>query len=390
MARVLAILLALAVVGCEQENQDATPIVHQELVPELRAYAAPNAIKLKESPTHALQLSNPQRLLDCHMYLEPNGKVVREFPWSDNERFEALVGCQAEAWLRHENALYVAYAVPTEGGRSDLRFAKFEGRKYVWSLKIDRSQQGTNFIANYRSGFITRIDDKHVCAGTLWEGGTTTTCVDPKEGKQQWGGRLSFWAGLQPTGRGDAFYVADLASLTKRYPFSGVEMRHQKLDGTGGRAAFYASDGRSLYFAPSRAEQPRMIRYDFDSMDPVWRSQLADNTFPGFSPVFDAHDVVVVKQGSEILALDTEDGHYLWRLEVGEDRPSLAATGKEILILHRVPDVPNHIIGVDPKTGAINWQSTVPVGTLKVVAEGDQVVFMGVRSTQLLTGLDPI
>jgi len=368
--------------GCE-DSKSQEKVVHRVELPPLDAIEVPESIEAETS--HELKLEESRRYEPCHRLLELDAEPRAELDMNDTELWEMLIGCGADAWTKADGVRYVAYATDPIGPdteETDLRFVAWDAdgaRK--WSVLIERRHQGKNFVANYRQSFVTIPGARHACAGTLWEGGTTAACVNRQNGEVDWSGRMAFWAGLAPIGLEDVLYVADISSLTRRYPFSGVEMRARELDGTGGRAAFYASDGSHLYFAPARAEEPRLIKYSLSDMEPLFRRGLPDNPRSGFAFAIAEHDVVLMLFENEgLLAIDSKSGDVLWRLDVGKDRPSVAWNSSKIFVLHRVPGELNPLYAFEPRTGRVLYRAETPAGTLHVHASDDKVILRSVRA----------
>lgn len=368
--------------GCHSPEPE-TRVVHEVALPELAPIDVPKPIE--STTTHELEIGESRLYDRCHEVLQLDGEPREDLDMDDGQLWQTLVGCGADGWVEGDGTRYVVYPTAPIGpdtDQTDLRLVAWgpEGER-KWSVVIERREQGKNFIANYRQSFVTVPGERHVCAGTLWEGGTTTACVNRETGKVDWSGRMSFWAGLPPVGLDDVLYVADISALTRRYPYSGVEMRGKKLDGAGGRAAFYASDGDALYFAPARADEPRLIKYSLTEMRPVWRRSLPQNPRTGFAMAVGEHNLVLAlfeKDG--LVAMDTETGDALWSLDVGVDRPSIAWNSSKLFVLNRVPNELNPLLAIEPRTGKVLSRAETPAGTLHIHASDERLLLRSVRA----------
>ncbi len=335
----------------------------------------------------ALALGETKRFPECWEILGSAGDPPRDFPLKDAlERALTIASCDLEAYTRLDDGTWLlAWGTAEEEGTRarDLRIAAWgKDGKLKWWKEMDRSGQSPNWVANFRRSFIVALPPKHVCYGTLWEGDTQVSCAGLEDGEERWSGSLPFWTGMAPQPGGDGFIVADLSAVTKRYPFSGAEMKHRKLEGLGGRAGYYATDGERLYFAPSRTEAPNLAAYDLETFDAAWKTPLPGNPAPSLAHAFDQFDRLLLKLDETLYALDTESGEIRWAYEIGDDVPSVAALGDRLYILCRRPDDPNTLFALDPKSGDVKWHAATPAGTLRVESIGGHLILGSVRAVQ--------
>lgn len=384
-----ALLAATCVLGCEHErkpppthNPDADVEVVKWSAPESAPHLLDTAAKER-----SLTLGGTRRFPQCWEILGNAGDPAQEFPLKDGlERALAFASCDLEAYTQLDDGTWLLAwgTAEEEGSRArDLRLGAWgPDGELKWWKELDRSGQSPNWVANFRRSFIVPLPPKHVCYGTLWEGDTQVSCVGLEDGEERWTGSLPFWTGMQPQPGGDGLLVADLTALTKRYPFSGAEMKYRKLEGLGGRAGYYATDGARLYFAPSRTEKPNLVAYDLQSFEPIWKTPLPTTPAPSFSHAFDAFDLLLLKLDETMYGLDTETGAVRWAYEIGDDVPSVAALGDRLYILCRRPDDPNTLFALDPKTGEALWHAATPAGTLRVESIGGHLILGSVRAVQ--------
>lgn len=378
-----------SVCGCEKPPLEAPP-PYAPTMPEVQPLAKDIAIvSLDGAKTVELTLGQTLRYDSCRDVLEPTGRPVSTLDFAQNAWLITLLACDAEALLiAKDGAHYIAWSTPDLAqGHRDLRVGAWgKNGEYLWSMTLDRSRESDSFIANFRRSFIIDLGD-HVCAGTMFEGGTQAACMDAQTGDLKWSGRMPFWSGMDPAGIDGRFIIADLSGLSERYPFSGVEMKFQGLDGTGGRSALYLRDDQALYFSPPRTDQPRLVRYDFKTFEPAWRAALPEDPTANYGLAAGHLGVIVLRVSDSLLALDSTSGKALWRLEIGQDRPSLAASSKTLFVLHRRPESPNQLLALEPKTGKVLWTAEVPAGTLNVYTDNDQVILRSVRAAQVVENL---
>ena len=79
--------------------------------------------------------------------------------------------------------------------------------------------------------------------------------------------------------------------------------------------------------------------------------------------------------------MDTENGQEVWRLEVGEDRPSIAEFDEGVLVLNRHPERNNSLIAISGE-GKLLWYAEVPAGILSVHTESSSILLRSVRASQ--------
>lgn len=393
-AILLPLLCVLCTLSCETERR---PPPKHETAPDapLVPWKAPEKVVHLTEATRddrALALSDSRRFPECWDLFELDGKPREKFPLPERvERALALTSCEVEGSfvLDDGTRVYAWGAQEQPGSRArDLQAAAWNADGSLrWSATMDRSRNAANWVANYRKSFAFAIPPRHACFGTLWEGETQGQCVNLETGEKRWDGSLPFWAGIEPQPGSDGYYVADLSALTKRYPFTGAEMRHVGLTGLGGRAGYYSTDGRRLYFAPSRTETPELIAYDFETLAPVWRTPLPESPQAALSVAFDNLDLTLLKLGETLYAVDTETGTVRWAYGIGDDVPSFAAHGGKLYILYRQPDEPNMLVALEPKDGKVLWKAPTPAGTLRIASIEGVLVLGSVRAVQHVKNL---
>ncbi len=342
-------------------------------------------------PELKIDLLQSVRTEDCHHYLEPGGEVADPFPKLPTlrgterpiERSAFLASCAPEAYQFTKNHLYIAYGFPTDiPNAQDLRILKYDLKTHalVWSFEMDRSENARNYIANYRGTFLTFVRPNKLCVGTLWAGGTQTMCIDDEKQAKLWSGRIPSWSAIKPVGADNGLFIAGLNSITKRYPFGGTEMSYLKLPGLGGRSAFYRSDGKSLYFSPSRSvDKPQLFRFDFEPLGLKWKLELPEKIDANFGEI--VNNVIIIHANTRLMGISTE-GKVLWQYDLGDGRPSISGEGKDLWVLHRRKSEPNLLIKIDALTGRRFGKKELEPGSLKVLSVGKDVFVKGVRAVR--------
>ena len=389
--------VALVMGGCD-ESRTAPPAPMVDATPEPVAWAAPANIEplLTPDPFGAMDIGGTRRLPECwETLLTPQGAAADPFPFSDpTERRYHLASCAPEAIARlADGALVVAFGgqPKPETGERDLHVAVWErdSGKLRYARRVDRSRQAANWTANFRSSFITELPSSKLCAGSLWEGDTQVLCINASDGQPIWDGSLPFWSGIAPQSAQDGLVVADLSAITKRYPFDGAEMRHRKLEGLGGRAGYYATDGKRLFFAPSRVDAPPLLAYDLETFDELWRIALPAPPSTAVMAVHADADRVILMMEGKLFGVDGTKGTIAWAYDIGEDPPKVASDEAALYVLSRRAELPNRLTALNPVSGERLWSIDTPSGTLRVdVVDG--ALFIGsVRAVQIVTVPQP-
>lgn len=367
-------------VGCDDRagSMSDAEVETSDEGPEVRRWPKPETTSLDDvaaSKERALEWSSSNRYPPCRTFFESDGEVVDTFPDLDPSVAEVRAGCNPEAWVETESRRYVAYRVPVEGSeRRDLRFVAWEDGKLAWSETIVRDQYGADFTANFLGSFIVPLPPHVACAGTRWQGGTRLACLRRDSGKVVYSGRLSFWSGIPLQGNDASLVGADISGLTRRYPYSGVEMERRDFEETGGRLSLYVADGERLLFA-SDEKPPRLSGYGFDGFELLWRlelpglpeTDLEGAGLPGLS-------IAVVEVEGVLYAVEPESGEVVWGLGLGGGSVRVDEDGDMLYLMRHRAEEPNELFGVEPTSGEVVWRGEVPLGTLDVeVVEG--VVF---------------
>lgn len=356
--------------------------------PEVRSWPELEPTRLDEVPAskeRALEWTPSSRYDPCREYFESNGEVEESFPELEPSVAEVRAGCNPEAWVETESRRYVAYRVPVEESeRRDLRFVAYEGGELAWSETIARDQYGADFTANFLGSFIVPLHPHVACAGTRWQGGTRVACLRRDGGEVVYSGRLSFWTGIPLQGNDTSLVGAEVSGLTRRYPYSGVEMARRDFETTGGRLSLYVTDGKRLLFA-SDEEPARLSGYDFDGFEPLWRLEL-----PGL-PETDLEGgglpglpIAVVEIEGALYAVDPGAGDVLWGLGLGGGSVRVEHDGENLYVMRHRAEEPNELFAVDPEQGEVAWRGEVPLGSLDVEVIDGEVFAESVRAVRRL------
>lgn len=380
--------------GCDDKEpeEDQTDSAVQSL--ETRAWKPPEPIDLRQPDSFeqkTLELTDARKFPDCHRLFEPGGQPAAAFPLSDAQlRPLELAGCEPEAYrVMEDDSRYVAYAVASDGPGWDMRLVAYDADGNLrWHDRLDRSENAKNFKANFRGSFITPLLPRLVCAGSLWEGGTEAVCLKAETGERAWEGMMKFWAGVAPRGLGNGLTTASLTGLTRRYPYSGVEMRYKPFEAKGGRAAYYAADQRRLFYVPAKGDSLQMHAYDLESFEELWRIALPERPAATWEHAFEEAGVALFLADKTVWAVDADSGEVLWGATVGENAPSVAADEDGLYLLHHRAADPNLLYSIAPKTGQVHWVAQTPAGTLEVLTYEDALVLKSVRAVQKVVGVE--
>lgn len=395
-------LLAVAVclwlacgVGCDDrqvdESAETTDVeTTRASQSQQSAWEPGEAVDLQNPPAdkrQSLELTEPTTYPTCRELLEEDGEPRPRLLPEREEPALALAGCEPEARVTEQGRRFIAYKLPDGDGNGeagDLRLVVYGADGNLqWSGRMDRSSHADDFRALHRSSFIGLFLPQLVCVGTLWEGGTQVACFDADSGASKWSGELNFWSGIPLQAVGKGLHGADISGVTRRYPYSGAEMRRVDFADTGGHSALYTTDGRRLFFAANKKPPVRLAAYDFASMERIWRVEIPGHPDAGYDGyAFADHELGVLKIGETLHGYDATSGQLRWTLEVGDDRPPIVATRDRLYLLLRRTEEPTRLYALDPESGAIDWWGPVPTGTLHVEWVEGHLTVRSVRAVQ--------
>jgi hypothetical protein len=361
-----------------------------------RSAEPPRQAEAAAIPTHDYSELDPEDILDltelrpaqlrrlstgqarvfppCRELFEEDGAFL-DWPFEEGAHQDALFGCDPEAQILLRDGRAVAYASTTAEERvANLQVLVFESDgRLRWTHAMDRSQEAPNYTANYRGSFLTAVDDRLLCGGTLFQGGTQTFCARQDTGEVVYEGRLDFWAGLVPFAFEGALISADLRGITARYPFTGAEMRHRALPGRGGRAAFYATDEERVFFSPAE-DDPLLTGWSLQEMSPIWEALLPGRPRVTFQATSLEHELLLLKVGTTLFGIDTGDGSLRMSFEVADTFPPVAFSEDTVYLLLRRTEEPALIYALDPLDGEVRWVAMAPSGTLDLTFDEELLV----------------
>ena len=360
--------LAATPLGCERSPHPSAAPPPQTLtyspLPALQARALGSM--MEPGLRVELELGAPVQASPCHERFEPHERPLERWPFEDAAQVAgALMACRPEAFERlSDGTLALAYALPARpesGLGPDLRVSRYDARgDLMWTHRVNRQERAGGALP--AESFVLDLPPHLICAGTTWEMTVQVHCLARQDGQARWRGQLPFWSGMRPQALGMSLYFADMAALRRHYPYSGVEQRYVRLDGSGGKLALYATDGQRLYFGPNRGGPYTLTAYDLKEMAPRWGVELGvelDATFAVASP-----QVLVVKRLDELWGIDPQTGDRLWALQVEQDRPQLIAHQDALWMLWRRADQANALLHLDARTGQVRAWASVPEGTI--------------------------
>lgn len=383
-------------VGCKKEpevkqEQATGPVVIEHDEGALQGLSPRDLRELRPAKLKRLSAGEPELFEACRFHFEPPGGPAKTWPFEDHRSALALFGCGPEAFLEFDGYRVVAYPISMEDHDRayDLRILFFEpsGELRFESL-MSRSDEAQNYAANFRGSFLTRPNQALLCAGTLWQGGTQLHCLRTESGEPVFSGRMDFWAGLAPFGLNGSLFSTDTRGITRRYPFTGAEMRHRAFEGRGGRAAFYGDDGKRIFFSSPDGE-PLLSGWDVESLRPLWRLPLPGAPMVTLSYANAELDLLLFKIDDALYGVNSETGEPRFAFLVGEALPRIAFGDEELLLLLRRNEEPPLIYSLSPADGEIHWVSLAPMGILEIqVVKGD-LLMRSVRAVRKARLPDP-
>ncbi len=391
-----ALLLVLGIVltcaACEEDQgeldqpaEESTP-QHRDLRGLAEAVDADLTV-VDESLEVDLRVGGSTMYPRCHELLEEEGQPLA-MPLDDDEVEAGLFGCGVVGSIRFDDRrLALAYEIPMEGSEraTDLRVVVYDAHgEPLWHQRLDRSHQRPNFTANHRSSYFTAVGDRMVCAGTRWTSNTQLMCASLESGNVHYQGHLSFVAGLDFFGFDGSLFSADSTGITRRYPFTGAEMRHRAFGARGGRAGFYATDEQKIFFVPSEGD-PVLSAWDLEDLRPLWTADLDEIPNPRYFSASDKYNLLLFLLDETLAGVDTVTGELRFAFYVGESRPEIAYGDEALFILVRHADVVPTLSAVDPEKGDILWSAPPPTGSLTIAHIDGELLVRSVRTVRPVT-----
>ena len=396
------LLVTTALLASACTDSGAIDVPPKPAQPEVEIQPSPLEIPSQDlsAPDEAslvdLRLGPPTLYPPCHQRLEGPQGPTRTLP-PDPQGLLAqaafFYGCGMEASLELKGGgRLLAYPLEpaTPKGAPPLRVVMYDkGGRVEWHQRLDRSDHDENFVSRLKGSFLADVPPYLVCAGSMWPSDIQTQCMRKAGGEVVWSGALPFWSGIPPQGANKTLYVADVSGVRRIYPWEGVEMSKERYGELGGRAAFYQTDGETLYFAPQRGDKPILTRLDFTTMKPQWRTQLDSPFEPFWGEISPRHNLVFGLQKEHMIAIDTRTGLPVWKAKVGSSQPDLAVAKDALFLMVRRDELPNLLWKLTPKTGQPLWAAPLPPGILDLGAKEDHVLLKSVQAVSTLEGIAP-
>ena len=393
----LLTVAAFALAACDDDPEPAPPADEEiqdddaELtthdLDDLDALDIP-IVDLFDEPGRSMELETDasEQFEACHHYFEPHDDVVEQWPFDDAATPRSLFGCQPEGVINLKDGhRAIAYEVPLdeERRRSDLRIILFDDQgETAWHHLMERDDQAEQFAAEYRGTALTSVDDALICASTRWIEHTQILCARVDDGESTLDQAVDFWAGLDLFGHDGALISMDREGITRRYPFSGAEMRHRGVARPIGTAGYYASDERRVFVVPDEGS-PTLAAWDVATLSPLWEAELSE--FPSRRrPFVDADtDRLILRTGDHLLNLRASTGEPRAIYRVGDVDPVIHATNDGLLLLLlRRDDDPPLLVAIDTDDDEVIWQAEAPLGTLDISSDNDEFLSRTVRTVR--------
>ena len=398
----VALVSTLLLWGCERDDEmPAVEPVEEAAVDEEPEFRHHDYTDIDDDKIVDLAYVDDERLVElevgdaelfpsCREIFEENGEVL---PWPVEAQKEAVTifGCNPDGFVElHDGSRGLAYEVPIEGDEraTNLRVTLYEPDGTPrWSHVMSRSGQRENFVANYRGSFLAPVDERLLCAGTRWNAGTQFFCARQESGSVVLDERVNFWAGVYPFGFDGAIFSADINGITKRYPYTGVEMRHRSFPERAGRAGYYATDQQRIFAVPSRGDTV-MTAWDLAALEEIWRADLGDIPRSGYGPASIRHRLLFFSVDGTLAGVDTHTGELRMAFSVSDDTPAVVFTDDTLYLLHRRLDDPPLLYAIDPDGGDIRWAAKAPAGTLNIDYADGAILARTVRTVRKIRPVD--
>lgn len=121
----------------------------------------------------------------------------------------------------------------------------------------------------------------------------------------------------------------------------------------------------------------KVIRYDMNSGDEVWHTDLGNSTSVKVSPNYRDDTLVITTEGSDIYCLDIDDGSFRWNFTGcggrAETSPSFYSDGDKDLVIFGACD--GNLYALDRETGDLDWYYSAREIPSSSAIFDDKVVF---------------
>ncbi len=385
----LLLLTACDLPGCEPEPDDPEPTAaEQPDEPPHHNHSDPSPILDLTTPGDHPETTLSTRSVDqftaCYELFEPDGEPT-DWPDGADDIDRTLFGCNAEGFEHlDDGGLTVAYEVPApdaDNDITDLRVVLFDDEGALqWHRRMDRTWKRDRFAARYRGSFLAPVGDHLVCTGTRWHQQTQLMCVRRDSGSVAWDGRVNMEPKTGFFGYDSSLFGADEDGISRRYPYSGAEMRHRSFAPSGGATSYLANDGRRIFYGPGE-DHPAVQGWDLEVLDKIWSADLPDAPDRTFDEVAAGLGLVLLLVDETLLALDTDTGELRVGMHVGDATPITTYSDDTLFVFLRVDDQPL-IYAIDPDEGIVQWVGEAPAATRALHHADGELLTRSVRTVR--------
>ena len=386
---VLALVATTLATACDRDDQapDPEPEPAQQAGPphhDHREIAEPLTLDLSAATDLVeLDVGEPQVFSDCRRIFERHGEPL-DWPLDDDEVAATIFGCNPGGYLEFpDGRRALAYDVPVDDDHRvrHLRVVLYDADGQIaWHQLMNRGRHRDAFTASYRGTFLTALGDQLLCAGTRWHETTQMLCARQETGRVVYNDHMSLWAGLPFFTVGDGLYSADVTGITRRYPFTGVEMQHRSFGERVGRAGFYATDKARVFVVPSQ-EKPQLSAWDVASFSRAWTADLPGTPVSSYAHADAGLDLLLLIIDDRLIGFEASTGAHRFTYYVGDERPPVAFADDELLLLIRRDNGP-FLMALDPNDGSFRWSGPAPAGTLALDHDGQHYLTRTVRTVR--------
>ncbi len=388
-----ALLLSLVLVGCDNGDEhrdrpdpEATDTLPHHDHTDVDASIVIDLTDPDDHPRRDLDDPPADRFDPCHQLLEPDGEPDNLS--DDIDDIDHLFfGCDVDDhYLFDDGRRAVAYAIPIpeSDDATDLRIVFYDDDgTLLWHRSLDRSHRADAFAPAYRGSFLTPVDNRLICAGTLWLRQTQVICIRQNNGSVVYDGRLDFRAVTDLFVHDGTLTTADDRGITRRYPFSGTEMRHRSFDTRGGASSLYAHDGQRIFYIPGD-DEPTLESWDLNDLQLRWRADLTEFPSRSFEQTFADHRLLFVVVDDTLFGIATDDGQLRMAHRIDDERPRMTASDDHLYLLIRPGDHDPVLYALDPDDGTVEWVADAPAGSRELRYRDGELMVRTVRTVRTL------
>ena len=331
------------------------------------------SVELSSLRHRQIETSKAFRQTDCHRLFSADGLESA----ADSVRL-ASARCHPEVYLSDSNRLYIGFRPGPE--TSDLQLHAYTSldekpRKPDWSATFSRPKVDS-FKATF-SGTKAVIIEPFLCLTSRFLQRTIAGCY--REGKNVWNAVWDFETYSGPHPVREAFVLTKRKGLSRRYPFTGEEIRFHGFAAIDRNSLIAARDKDVGIVRQQRANppSPTLDVYDLKNGRLRWQT-------PGMKGVRDLvgpsqHRFVVVFKNR----LAGVGRRNQWHIEFPRDIADIDCRQTScIVLLTSTHKEPGHLVQLSAEEGSVSRVGSVRPGFVSLSRYGEDIFVESLKTTR--------